>query len=257
VREHRDGTGLARTVTAVEAQDWNQGKDPEMVLGEYLAADSPGEWLVDEVGEYLFPQLDEDDREEGLSRVFDRIDDDRKEFLATQREPGQLVLFSLTVEQTKGTVLRASFSEIPVPVVLLDLCLRVADVGDAVCVEHHYATGDSVEFTSTWPFGMDWAVRATTPLGERLVSGELEAHGAFAELSALHGVKATDGGRLDDDDDDDDEFDVVIKHLGQLMPDRRDGGFWVGTATAVGVVSAAVAGIAGVLAGVLAGRARR
>ncbi len=146
----------------------NDEKHPERVLGEYIAADSPGEWLASEIGDYLFAEHDESEREDGLEQLFERVDAERRTFVETQLEPTQLVQFSLEVERN-GRTMRATFGSIPSPVVLLDACIRIADVGDHVIVEHSYASGDRVTFAGPWPFGMDWAVRATAPLGEALM----------------------------------------------------------------------------------------
>lgn len=151
----------------------HEEKHPERILGEYIAADSPGEWLAEEVGDYLFGGADDESREDGLEQVFLRVDDERRAFVSTQLDPRDLVQFTLEVEHS-GQTMRATFGSIPSPVVLLDACIRIADVGDRVTVQHDYASGDRITFGGNWPFGMDWAVRATAPMGESLLDGTAE-----------------------------------------------------------------------------------
>lgn len=178
----------------------SSGKHPEIVLGEYLAADSPGEWLMDEVGGYLFSGSSEDDRLEATDKVFERVDDERREFIGKQLEPDTLVRFSVEVDKN-GRTLRASFSEFPTPLILLDMCLRIADPGDEVSIMHTYANGGNVLFEGVWPFGMDWAVRATAPMGKSFYDEEAE------EIEELEDMvfQATNTDHDDDDDDDDDD----------------------------------------------------
>ena len=153
----------------------HEGKHPEQILGEYIAADSPGEWLAVEIGDYLFGEVADAEREDGLEQVFQRVDEERRVFVATQLDPRALIQFVLEVERPART-LRATFSAAPSPLVLLDACIRIAEVGDRVIVEHVYASGDRVSFAGVWPFGMDWAVRATAPLGESLADGTAEEY---------------------------------------------------------------------------------
>jgi hypothetical protein len=175
-------------------------KHPEIVLGEYLAADSPGEWLMDEVGEYLFGNATDDDRDESTDRIFEQIDDDRRAYITTQLNPEQLVQFSLEVEKA-GRSLRASFSEAPAPVVLLDMCLRISDPGDEITISHTYAGGGTVVFEGAWPFGMDWAVRATAPMGKSFSGDEIDEIEELEEM-VFHNVSSA----RDDEDDDEDNY---------------------------------------------------
>jgi hypothetical protein len=195
----------------------HEDKHPERILGEYIAADSPGEWLAEEIGDYLFGEADEESREDGLEQVFQRVDEERRSFVATQLDPHALTQFVLEVERP-GRTLRASFSTIPSPLVLLDACIRIAEVGDRVIVEHSYASGDKVNFAGAWPFGMDWAVRATAPLGESLIDGTAEEY---------LGVSADEG-------EEDDEWEEIL----QIRVPRP----W----SIVGAASAAVAALAAV-----------
>lgn len=162
----------------------HEEKHPERILGEYIAADSPGEWLAEEVGDYLFGEADEEAREDGLEQVFLRVDDERRAFVTTQLDPRDLVQFTLEVEHS-GQTMRATFGSIPSPIVLLDACIRIADVGDRVSVMHDYASGDRITFGGNWPFGMDWAVRATAPMGESLLDGSAEENLGVSEPDEL------------------------------------------------------------------------
>jgi hypothetical protein len=204
----------------------NDEKHPERVLGEYIAADSPGEWLAGEVGDYLFAEQDEAEREDGLEQVFERVDAERRTFVATQLEPSQLLQFTLEVERA-GRTMRATFGAIPSPVVLLDACIRIADVGDNVIIEHTYASGDQVSFAGAWPFGMDWAVRATAPLGEAL----LEDNVSLLSFS-------------DDDEDNDDDYTELFDQGSSRQVLRKAltvlSGFGLGVATASAVAFFAV-----------------
>ena len=189
-------------------------KHPEIVLGEYLAADSPGEWLMDEVGEYLFGNSTEDDRDESTDRIFEQIDDDRRAYITTQLNPEQLVQFSLEVAKT-GRSLRASFSEAPAPVVLLDMCLRISDPGDEVLITHTYASGAAVVFEGSWPFGMDWAVRATAPMGKSLTGDVAEEIEELEEM-IFHNVNSSRDDDIDDIDDIDDYDDYDNGRVSRL-----------------------------------------
>lgn len=192
-------------------RETSSGKHPETVLGEYLAADSPGEWLMDEVGGYLFSGSSEDDRMEATDKVFERVDDERREFISKQLEPDTLVRFSVEIDKN-GRTLRASFSDFPTPLILLDMCLRIADPGDEVSIMHTYANGGNVLFEGLWPFGMDWAVRATAPMGKSFYDEEAE------EIEELEDMvfQTFDDADTDDDDDDDDGLGFRFYDQGDL-----------------------------------------
>lgn len=156
-------------------------KPQTQVLAEYLAASTPGHWMVDEVGEYLFPDGDDVARENGLEDVFDRIDEERRRFSATHIGPSQLTEFSLLVQQRGSTALEGKYAAFPSPVLLLELCLKLAEPGDQITVTHRYGSGDECRFESAWPFGMDWAVLSTTPMAERLSEELDDPHEVDAE----------------------------------------------------------------------------
>jgi hypothetical protein len=143
-------------------------KPPAQVLSEYLAATTPMHWMFDEVAEYLFGDKSRDDREDLAEDLFDRLDEERDRFASSALTESDLVDFTLHVQKTGGRVLETSYATIPSPVVLLEMCLKVCEPTDEVHVLHRYASGDVCDFEATWPFGMDWAVRATTPMGETL-----------------------------------------------------------------------------------------
>ena len=124
--------------------------------------------MVDEIGEYLFPDANEQSRDQSLEEVFDRVEGERRRFLGTHLSPDDLVEFSIEVCKSESVTLQTKYSSAPSPVLLLELCLKLAEPGDEVIVKHRYASGDGCEFRSNWPFGMDWSVIATNPMAERL-----------------------------------------------------------------------------------------
>lgn len=141
-------------------------KSQEQVLAEFLAAESPGDWMIHEVGEYLYPETEAPEREDWLDSVFDRVEEERRRFTSTHAGPQQITEFCLEVRKSNNSSLNGTYTSLPSPVLLLELCLKIASVGDDVTISHRYASGDVCVFESQWPFGMDWAVTATTPMGE-------------------------------------------------------------------------------------------
>ena len=124
--------------------------------------------MVDEIGEFLFHDKDETCRENGLEDLFEKVDSERRRFAETHLNPDSLTEFSLEVIQRGSVSLQAKYSSMPSPVLLLEMCLKLAEPGDEVIVSHRYASEEGCEFRSVWPFGMDWAVTATNPMAERL-----------------------------------------------------------------------------------------
>lgn len=143
-------------------------KPQDQVLAEFLAADSPGQWLVEEVGLYLYPDTDDEDRENLIDSVFDRVNEERARFSTTHVGSHHLTEFTLEVEKNAKMTLGGTYTSLPSPVLLLELCLKLAEPGDEVHVTHRYASSDACTFSAQWPFGMDWAVSATAPMGEIL-----------------------------------------------------------------------------------------
>lgn len=58
---------------------------------------------------------------------------------------------------------RTVFADVPTPVGLLLLCLRLCDAGDGVAVLHHTAGMGTTTRSATWPFGMAEAEEITRP----------------------------------------------------------------------------------------------
>jgi len=143
-------------------------KPQDQVLAEFLGAESPGQWLVEEVGVYLYPDADEEDRENLLDSVFDRVNEERARFTTTHVGSHHLTEFTLEVEKNSKMALGGTYTSLPSPVLLLELCLKLAEPGDEIHVTHRYASSDACTFSAQWPFGMDWAVSAATPMGEIL-----------------------------------------------------------------------------------------
>lgn len=149
-------------------------KPHSQVLAEYMSAESPSHWLADEVGEYLFSDNNDSvvrsdvDRDEALSEVFELMDAEKDRLSEYALEPHALLMCEIEVTKSETQALASYFSQIVSPVLLLDICVRLCDVGDEVSVIHRYASGDICDFGATWPFGMDWAVEATTPMGKVL-----------------------------------------------------------------------------------------
>lgn len=134
-------------------------KSQSQVLAEYLGASTPGHWLLAEVADYLFGDPDDLD---ALEDVIERLDEERPSFASTHLDPAAVSEFTVEVLQRSEVALASRYQSIPSPMLLLDLCLRVAEPGDVVNITHRYGSGLECVFESRWPFGMDWAVRATT-----------------------------------------------------------------------------------------------
>jgi hypothetical protein len=149
-------------------------KPHAQVLAEYISAESPSHWLADEVGEYLFSDTNDSaarsdvDREDAVSEVFERMDEEKSRLAEYAIEPHALLMCEIEVMKSETHAIASYFSRIVSPVLLLDICVRLCSVGDEVSVIHRYASGDVCDFSATWPFGMDWAVEATTPMGKVL-----------------------------------------------------------------------------------------
>lgn len=111
-------------------------RDPQEILGDYLAADTPAEWLFGEISGYLLEGIDGGERAERLEEFFARLPDERAAYLSRQLLPDHLVQFTLRVTGRDGEVAQMSFSELPSPAVLLELCFKLADVGDQITVRH-------------------------------------------------------------------------------------------------------------------------
>lgn len=182
-------------------------KPHAQVLAEYISAESPSHWLADEVGEYLFSDNNDSttrsdvDREDAISEVFERMDEEKGRLAEYAIEPHALLMCEIEVKKSETHAIASYFSRVVSPVLLLDICVRLCQVGDEVSVIHRYASGDVCDFGATWPFGMDWAVEATTPMGKVLAEqGDLSVdldnpprflkyvgYGAAAVVSSLLG----------------------------------------------------------------------
>jgi hypothetical protein len=199
-------------------------KSQEQVLAEFLAADSPGDWMIGEVGEYLYPESGEQERGDWLDSVFDRVEEERRRFTSTHAGPHQITEFGLEVRKSSTAALNGTYTSLPSPVLLLELCLKIANVGDEVTIRHRYASGDVCVFESQWPFGMDWAVTATTPMGEM----------------------------FQDEDDEDPYF------MGELYDQDLDKPYRQKTLTILAAYAAVVSGVlGGLVAGLFAGSKTR
>lgn len=143
-------------------------KPQSQILSEFLAASTPTHWMFDEVAEYLFSDKSEEEREELLDELFDRLEDERDVLAVDSFDEFDLVQFTLRVEKAGGRILETSYTTVPSPVLLLEMCLKLCEPGDEVHAMQRYASGDVADFSAPWPFGMEWAVRATTPMGETL-----------------------------------------------------------------------------------------
>lgn len=58
---------------------------------------------------------------------------------------------------------RTVFAEMPTPVALLLVCMRLCDPGDKVELLQHTAANGSTNRSATWPFGMTTAEEITRP----------------------------------------------------------------------------------------------
>jgi CBS-domain-containing membrane protein len=167
------------------------------VTDRFLAADSPADWVIDEIGEFL--DGDSDRVDELLANL-----DDRSEALnASIIDDNDIIAVEVNVTAADGTTHTIAFRTLPHPVEVLWTLAAYAEIGDTVTVAHHRL--DSVDVAQLrWPFDLDDAIVITSPdlvgsavdASYRDVTGHTGARRRRLTTVALAGALAAAAGTL-------------------------------------------------------------
>ena len=98
--------------------------------------------------------------------VLDRIDADFEWLEATNFEPGETTSWELEVFRGTERKHVTAFTETPPAIGLLDCLVGACELGDEIRIKHSRAGLEPVDLDSVWPFGMDEALRLTSPRPE-------------------------------------------------------------------------------------------
>lgn len=149
----------------------------DAVLAEYLDAESPEDWLVDEVCGYLFQDVPPTELEDRLDHFDAVMHAERSEMFADEG-PGEddVVLFTVTVDHGADEEY-VSFPGCPSAALLLEACVHIAAPGECVRLDVVYGDGTHTRSQLRWPFPMQVAVAVTTPVPSGRLADELERDG--------------------------------------------------------------------------------
>lgn len=149
----------------------------ESVLAEYLHAESPEDWLVGEVCGYLFQDVPPTELEDRLDH-FDQVMHAERTAMFADEGPGEddIVLYTITVDHGEDEEY-VSFPTCPSAALLLESCLHIAEPGECVQLDVVYGDGTHTRSMLRWPFPMQVAVAATTPVPSGKLAYELEMDG--------------------------------------------------------------------------------
>jgi hypothetical protein len=131
----------------------------------------PMGWLVEEVGSYLYDGEGQGGRAGPLAEPAHALGreavrqgaEDVDVLLKSAFAGHEVVATELRIEGPDRGGRRTMFAEMPTPVALLLLCLRLCDRGDTVTVMHHTAAAGVARWEAVWPFGMPEAEQLTRP----------------------------------------------------------------------------------------------
>lgn len=118
-------------------------------------------WLVEDVGRFLAddgPEAGEAGRQ-AIMRGAEEVN----ELLRTAFCAHEIVATELRIVGPRRGGRRTVFADLPTPVGLLLLCLRLCDNGDEVAVLQHTAGKGTTTRKAVWPFGMAEAEEVTRP----------------------------------------------------------------------------------------------
>jgi hypothetical protein len=167
--------GARHTIREVDMHDDSQiRKSADQVRAEFDAASDPDAWFIGELADFFAPDADDDDqRMERVGDVIDRLGAERELFLESVACRDDLVSVDIEFSEPGLEPYRTgTFTRMPSPAVLLEMCTVVCDPTDEVVVRHRYANGLVANLTAVWPFGMDDAVDPTAPIGQALEAAD-------------------------------------------------------------------------------------
>jgi hypothetical protein len=134
------------------------------VTDRFLAADSPADWVIDEIGEFL------DGDSERVDELLANLDERSEALTASIIDDNDIIAVEVNVTGADGTHTIA-FRTLPHPVEVLWTLSSYAEIGDTVTVAHHRL--DAVDVAQLrWPFSLDDAIVITSP---DLVGSAVEA----------------------------------------------------------------------------------
>ena len=133
-------------------------KSLKQVRDEFSETDEPADWLMLEICEYFTAATHDEQME-----LLDRIDDDFDFMSTTNFAPGETTCWEMSIYRSGNRVHVTAFSEVPPAMGFLDMLTTACQAGDEVVVVHSRAGLDQAALTSSWPLGMDEALRLTSP----------------------------------------------------------------------------------------------
>lgn len=151
-------------------------KSLEQVHREFRAAASPAAWLQGELADFFAEGVDDpDDREVVVEKVAASADRTLERWAASQLQGDELSEFRLIIVSPAGDGTYSVFRALPSPMALLEVCSATCAEGDHVVIEQRYANGIEIRLQTLWPFGMDEAVRLSSPHQELAAAPETVA----------------------------------------------------------------------------------
>ena len=172
--------------------DEQSRRGPDEVLHEYLEADSPEDWLINEVCSYLFESVPSGELDERINAFDEMIAAERDRLLDDGPELDDVVLYTVTVshgEDEEDEEEFLSFRSCPSPALLMEACVHMAEPGELVRVDMVYGDASHSTATLVWPFPIQVAVEVTTAMRRELDEDDL----AFYEFVASHEGPEDDG----------------------------------------------------------------
>lgn len=146
-------------------------KSKQQLVTEYLSADTPHDWLVSEIEEYLFPDQGDDVDMDTLQEVFDRLETEAETVNANAYHADDLAVYLISTIRPDGINARFSTASRPTPMLLLEWCIDQCAVGAPVTIQQIYGDGRKDEHRLTWPFSMADAVTVTSPRDNSIETG--------------------------------------------------------------------------------------
>lgn len=163
-------------------------KSDRQVLREFMSAPSVEDWVRSEAWDYLVGDLDDSTAaQERFSEAIRNLAPLREEFFACQADTDEILGVLIGIHGRNHPDQVGLFRQLPSPLVLLEMCAAMCEVGDEVVVAHRYGSGHDHWATAIWPFGVDKAADLTAPHGAEtpaeLVALERSARGAPADTT--------------------------------------------------------------------------
>ena len=145
----------------------NVAPDPQRnyddVLAEYLEAESPEDWLVWEVCNYLFEDVPHEELDDRIERFDAVMEAERNSLLEEIPSRDDVVLYTVAVDHGDEEEY-VSFRGCPSAALLLEACVGMAEPGEGIEVVMVFGDGTQARQTLAWPFPMEVAVAVTSPM---------------------------------------------------------------------------------------------